>query len=132
MVERLDKRLMMTVSLVLLGQEPLDGLVVAPLDKLADLVAHKVELCTGVCHLVEGQRAQAGKLAPPVARHAADQRALAVHALVVAARANEVFGKGVHDGEREQAVVAGTPRKIGLHEVQGVVHPAHVPLVVEA
>ena len=122
----------MPVGLVLLGQEPLDGLVVAPLDKLADLVTHKVELGTGVRHLVEGQRAQAGKLAPPVARHAADERALAVHDLVVAERANEVLGKGVHDGEREQPVVAGAPRKIGLHVVQGVVHPAHVPLVVEA
>ena len=122
----------MTVGLVLLGQEPLDGLVVAPLNKLADLVAHKVELGTGVRHLVEGQRAQAGKLAPPVARHAADERALAVHDLVVAQRANKVLGKGVHDGEREQAVVAGAPRKIGLHVVQGIVHPAHVPLVVEA
>ena len=120
------------MGLVLLGQEPLDGLVVAPLNKLADLVAHKVELGTGVRHLVEGQRAQAGKLAPPVARHAADQRALAVHNLVVAQRANEVLGKGVHDREREQSVVAGAPRKIGLHVVQGVVHPAHVPLVVEA
>ena len=29
-------------------------------------------------------------------------------------------------------MVAGAPRKIGLHVVQGVVHPAHVPLVVEA
>ena len=83
-------------------------------------------------HLIESQRAQAGKLAPPVARHAADQRALAVHDLVVAQRADKVLGKGVHDGEREQAVVAGAPRKIGLHVVQGVVHPAHVPLVVEA
>ena len=122
----------MTVGLVLLGQEPLDGLVVAPLNKLADLVAHKVELGTGVRHLVESQRAQACKLAPPVARHAADERALAVHDLVVAQRANKVFGKGVHDGEREQPVVAGAPRKIGLHVVQGVVHPAHIPLVVEA
>ena len=122
----------MLVGLVLLGQEPLNGLVVAPLDKLADLVAHKVELGTGVRHLVEGQRAQAGKLAPPVARHAADERALAMYDLVVAQRADEVLGKGVHDGEREQAVVAGAPRKIGLHVVQGVVHPTHVPLVVEA
>ena len=122
----------MLVSLVLLGQEPLDGLVVAPLNKLADLVAHKVELGTGVRHLVEGQRAQTGKLAPPVARHASDQRALAVYDLVMAERAYEVFGEGVHDGEREQPVVAGAPRKIGLHVVQGVVHPAHVPLVVEA
>ena len=122
----------MTVGLVLLGQEPLNGLVVAPFNKLADLVAHKVELGTGVRHLVEGQRAQASKLAPPVARHAADERALAVHDLVVAQRANKVLGKGVHDGERQQTVVAGAPRKIGLHVVQGVVHPAHVPLVVEA
>ena len=55
-----------------------------------------------------------------------------MHDLVVAQRAYKVLGKGVHDGEREQPVVAGAPRKIGLHVVQGVVHPAHVPLVVEA
>ena len=122
----------MLVSLVLLCQEPLNGLVVAPFNKLTDLVAHKVELGTGVRHLVEGQRAQTGKLTPPVARHAADERALAVHDLVVAQRTDEVLGKGVHDGEREQAVVAGAPRKIGLHVVQSVVHPAHVPLVMEA
>ena len=122
----------MTVGLVLVGQEPLNGLVVAPFNKLADLVAHKVELGTGVRHLVESQRAQAGKLAPPVARHAADERALAVHDLVVAQRANEVLGKGVHDGEGQQPVVARAPRKIGLHVVQSVIHPAHVPLVVEA
>ena len=123
---------MIRVGLVLLGQEPLNGLVIAPLNKLADLVAHKVELGTGVRHLVEGERAQAGKLAPPVARHTADERALTVHDLVVAQWADEILGKGVHDGEREQAVVAGAPRKIGLHVVQGVVHPAHVPLVVKA
>ena len=132
MVERLNERLMVCMGLVLLGQEPLNRFVVAPLDKLADLVAHKVELGTGVRHLVEGERAQAGKLAPPVTRHAADERALAVHDLVVAQRADKVLGKGIHDGEREQAMVAGAPRKIGLHVVQGVVHPAHVPLVVEA
>lgn len=54
-----------------------------------------------------------------------------MHDLVVAQRADKVLGKGVHNGEREQAVVAGAPRKIGLHVVQGVVHPAHIPLVVE-
>ena len=41
----------------------------------------------------DGQ-AQAGKLAPPIARHAADERALAVYDLVVAQRANEFIGKG--------------------------------------
>ena len=83
MVQRLDELLVLGVGLVLLGEEPLDRLVIAPLDELGDLVAHEVELGARMGHLVEGERAQARELAPPVARHASDQRALAVNDLVV-------------------------------------------------
>ena len=120
------------MALVLLGEEVLDALVVAPLDVLADLVAHKVELAAGVGHLVESERAQTGELTPLVARHAGDERALAVDDLVVGKRQHEVLVELVHRGEREHAVVARAPREVSLHVVQGVVHPAHVPLEVEA
>ena len=82
-VERRHEPLLIRVALVLLGQEVLDALVVAPLDELRDLVAHEVELAPTVGHLVEGERPHAGELAPVVAGLTGDERALAVHDLVV-------------------------------------------------
>ena len=82
-VERCHKPLLVRVALVLLGQEVLDALIVAPLDELRDLVAHEVELAPAVGHLVEGERPHAGELAPVVAGLTGDERALAVHDLVV-------------------------------------------------
>ena len=83
-------------------------------------------------HLIEGERPHAGELTPVVAGHARDERALSVDDLVVGERQDEVLVELVHGGEREHAVVARAPGEVGLHVVQGVVHPAHVPLVVEA
>ncbi len=124
--------LVLAVGLILVCQEPLDALVVAPLDVLADLVAHEVELGAGVGHLIEGQGAKAGELAPLVARLAHDEGGLAVHHLVMGQRHDVVLREGVHHGEGEQLVVARTPGEVGLAVIEGVVHPAHIPLVVEA
>ena len=132
LVERRDEGLLVAVVLVVVGEEVLDALVVAPLDELGDLVAHEVELRAGVGHLVERQRAHARELAPVVARLARDERALAVHDLVMRERQHEILVELVHGRERQQLVVAGTVREVRLHVVEGVVHPAHVPLEVEA
>ena len=47
-------------------------------------------------------------------------------------RQDEVLVELVHGREREHAVVARAPGEVRLHVVQRVVHPAHVPLEVEA
>ena len=135
LVERVQGRgvaLLVGVALVLLRQEVLDALVVAPLDELAKLVAHEVELAARVRHLVQGKRAHARELAPVVARHPGDERALAVDHLVVAERQDEVLVELVHGREGQELVVAGAVREVGLHVVQRIVHPAHVPLEVES
>ena len=120
------------VGFILLCHEVLDALILAPLDPLGDLVAHEVELAAGVGHLVEGKRPHASELAPVVSRHAADERALAVHDLIVRERQDEVLVEGIHDREREQLVVARSPGEVRLAVVERIVHPAHVPLEVEA
>ena len=51
MVEGLDVRLVLAM-VVVVQHKPLKGLVITPLDELAELVAHKVELTAGVGHLV--------------------------------------------------------------------------------
>ena len=132
LVERRDEALLTAVGLVVLREEVLDALVVAPLDVLGDLVAHEVELAARVRDLVEGERAHARELTPEVAGHTGDERALAVDDLVMRQREDEVLVELVHRRERDLAVVAGAPGEVGLHVVQGVVHPAHVPLEVEA
>ena len=49
--------------------------------------------------------AQIGEALPAVARHLADQRALAVHHLVMAQRQDEVFVEGVEQAEGQIVVM---------------------------
>src|SRR6478735_6326396 len=67
-----------------------------------------------------------------VARYLAQQRALAVHHLVVADRQYEVLAPGVHQRERHLVVVVLAVDRLVLHVLQRDVHPAHVPLQPEA
>ena len=52
--------------------------------------------------------------------------------LVVAERQDEVLGERVHEAERQLVVVVGAVDRILGEVLQGVVHPAHVPLEAEA
>ena len=47
-------------------------------------------------------------------------------------RQDKVLVKGIHHGEGEQGVELASGRKVRLHVAQSVVHPAHVPFVMEA
>ena len=78
------------------------------------------------------QRAQVGELLPAVAGHLAEERALAVHDLVVGQRQDEVLAEGVHQAERQLVVVVAAVDRVLLEVLQRVVHPAHVPLEAEA
>ena len=76
--------------------------------------------------------AQIGKALPVVARHAAEDRALAVHDFVVRQRQDEIFRKRVVQAEQDVAVMMLAMDRILADVVQRVVHPAHVPFVAEA
>ena len=52
--------------------------------------------------------------------------------LVVGQGQDEVLVEAVHHGEGQQVVGPRPEGEVGLHIVEGVVHPPHVPLVVEA
>ena len=78
------------------------------------------------------EQAQVGELLPAVAGHLGDERALAVHHLVVRQRQHEALGEGVPERERELVVVVAAVDRIVRGEVERVVHPAHVPFHVEA
>ena len=76
--------------------------------------------------------AQVGELLPGVAGHPGQDRALAVHHLVVAERQDEVLGEGVEQAEGHLVVMPAAMGRVLAHIFQGVVHPPHVPLVAEA
>ena len=76
--------------------------------------------------------AQVGELLPAVARHLRQERALAVHHLVVGQRQDEVLGEGVDQAEGQLVVVIFAMDGVLADVVQRVVHPAHVPFVAEA
>ncbi len=76
--------------------------------------------------------AQIGESLPLVARHAAEDRALAVHDLVMRQRQNEILGESVMQAEQDLAVMMAAMDRVLRHVVESVVHPAHVPFVAEA
>ena len=61
-----------------------------------------------------------------------DEAALAVHDFIVADGQDEILAERVEEAERDLVVVARTEERVGLHVAEHVVHPAHVPLEVEA
>jgi hypothetical protein len=83
-----------------------------PFPALAQFAAHELELLARRGHLVGQQQAQVGEALPVVARHLADQRALAVHHLVVRQRQHEVLAVGVELAEGQLAVVEAPVHRI--------------------
>jgi hypothetical protein len=113
-------------------QEPVDLAVMVPLALLGDLAAHEQQLLARMRPHEAQIGAQVGEFLPAIARHAAEQRAFAMHYLVMRDRQDEAFGKGIDQPERHVVVVIGAMDRIVRHVAQRVVHPAHVPFVGEA
>ena len=113
-------------------QPPVELARLGPLRLLPDLDPHEDQLLAGVGPHEGEIGPQVGQLLPPVAGHLAQQGALAVDDLVVAEREHEVLGEGVGQAEGQVVVVPGPVDRLVREVVEGVVHPAHVPLEPEA
>src|SRR5690606_22998318 len=87
-VERASPGLPLLMMRMLYGR-PRKILVVAPLVPLTELPAHEHQLLAGVSHHVADEQAIVGQLAPFIARHLVEQRALPVHYLIVRQRQYE-------------------------------------------
>ena len=107
-------------------------MIVIPLALLAELAAHEHQLLAGMAEHEAVIGAQIGKALPVVAGHAAEDRAFAVHDLVMRQRQDEVFRKRVVQAEQDVAVMVLAVDRILADIFQRVVHPAHVPFVAEA
>ncbi len=115
-----------------LQQMPLQIVPDVPLAAVAELHPHKQSFLAGVGKHVAVKAAQVGKLIPVVAGHFTRHRAFAVYHLIVGERQHEVFAEGVPNAEGDEVVVKLAEPRVHVEIVQHVVHPAHVPLQVEA
>ena len=130
-VQGLDVGLQLGV-LIVAQQHPVQRLCLVPLGELAELLTHEQQLLARVGHHVAEEGAQVCKLGVVLAGHLVDQAALAVHHLIVADGQHKILAEGVEEAEGDLVVVAGTEERVSLHVAEHIVHPAHVPLEVEA
>src|SRR5262249_21654681 len=86
-------------------QMPVERMVMAPFIFLAELAAHEQELLAGVAEHEAVIGAQIGEALPLIARHAAENRTLAVHDLVMGQRQDEVLEECVMQAEKNLAVM---------------------------
>ena len=131
LVDILDILVQLAVGLVL-QQLPVELAVIGPLLLRTQLHAHKAQLLARMGHGVGVEAPDAGEFLPRIPRHLAQHGTLHMDHLVVGQRQDIVFGKSVEHGERDVLVVALAEPGVHLQVVAHVVHPAHVPLQVEA
>ena len=120
-----------TAAVFFFQQEPIERLVVIPLAALREFAAHKQQFFAGETIHKAVIRAQVSEFLPSVARHFGEQRAFAVYHFVVRQRQDKVFAVLIHHAEGHQIVVVFAVNRIFLHIAQSVVHPAHIPFVLE-
>ena len=77
-------------------------------------------------------RAQVGEALPGITRHSSEQRALAVHDFIMRDGQYEVFAERVHEAKCQLVLMVSAMNRVTRDITQAVVHPAHIPLVVEA
>ena len=106
------------------------GLV--PLPQLAELIAHKVQHFARVHRHIQVEGPSLGKFAVVIAVHLLQDGGLAVDVLVVREGQDIVLVVKIHHGEGQLALVLGALLRSLFEVVQGIVHPAQVPLVVKA
>ncbi len=115
----------------LVQQMPVQSVVGIPFAPLRNLAAHEQQLLTRVSPHQCQIRPQIGKGLPLIAWHARDEGTLAMHHFVMRQRQYKVLGKGVHQAKGQLVLMVPAVDWIHRKIAQGVMHPAHVPLVVK-
>ncbi|MDI2023277.1 hypothetical protein PJL18_03825 [Paenarthrobacter nicotinovorans] len=131
LVEVLDQELQAAVSRNV-GEEPVQSVLLGPLRFLAELSTHEDELLAGVRPLVREEGTKVGQLLPAVARHLAQHGAFPMDHFVMADGQEEILRERINQREGDGAVVPLAVDGVFGDVLQGVVHPAHVPLQAKA
>ena len=107
----------------------LPGLI--PLPQLPELISHEVQLFPRVGRHVQIQSPGLGKFSLVIPPHFLENGGLPVDGLVVGEGQEVALIVEVGHGEGEESGVIRPPGRLCAEIIQGVVHPPHVPLVVE-
>ena len=115
-----------------LQQHPIQFPGFVPFAHVAKLAAHKVQLFTRMRHHIQVQRPRLRKFLFVIPVHFLHDGCFAVDHLVVGKREKILFLRKVRHGKRQLVVLCPALLRRFFEIVQRVVHPAQVPLVVEA
>src|SRR5437588_8569906 len=107
-------------------------MIVTPFVFLGEFIAHEKELLTRMSEHEAVVCTQIGEALPGIARHPAQDRALAMHDLVMGQREDEIFKERIMQAEKNLSVLIFPVDWILADIVQRVVHPAHIPLVAKS
>ena len=118
--------------LIVIQQQPVQPLLLVPLNELAELAAHEQQLLARVGHHVTIESPQVLELVRIVAGHFVYQGTLAMHHLIVGQGEHKILRKSIGQREGQVVVLALAEQRVGGHVVHHVVHPAHIPFKVEA
>ena len=110
---------------------PIQTLVVVPFPDLPKFTAHEQQLFARMPKHETQVSPQIGKFLPGITGHFVQQRTLAMHHFVVRNRQYKIFTEGVGQAKCQFAVMVLSVHRVARHIGQGVVHPAHVPLVMK-
>ena len=113
-------------------QMPVEAGVMVPLAALGKFVPHEQQFLARECPHPAVVGAQVSEFLPCVARHPIENRFFTVDHFIMRQRQDEVFSVVVEHPEGQFIVMILTINRVELHVVQGVMHPAEVPLVPEA
>jgi len=110
---------------------PLETVIVVPFLSLTELAPHEEQFFSRMGKKIAVKKPETGKLLPCVPGHFSEHGPLAVDHLVVGEGKKKVFGEGIHYAEGYLVVLVFPVDGIPGDELQGVVHPSHVPLHAE-
>ena len=103
-----------------------------PFAPLRKLTAHEKKFASGMSPHEAKIGAQIGELLPLVTWHLLNERAFAIYNFIMGKRQHEVFRKRVDEAKSDLTVMITAIYRLLFHVVQRIVHPPHVPFVVEA
>ena len=117
---------------VVIQKEPFQTFIKPPLDKLADLVSHEIQLASAVAHLIHQKEPQPCELPPIIPWHPLNQRAFSMNDFIVRKGQNKILIKGVHHGKSQKLMAPVAEGKVQRAVSERIVHPSHIPFVVKA
>ena len=112
---------------------PVKAGILVPLMDLGKLLTHKQKLLSWMAQHKTVSRPQI--LCFPlqrITRHLADHRAFPVNHLVMRQYKNKILAVSVEHTERQLTVMVFSEIRIALHIAGKIIHPAHIPFIIEA